>query len=476
MAGSASSRSKLPPALLPAGLVVTVGLLWLPRLGDAFGPSHDGVVNSRFALHVRNFVRDGFVGSDYLSSVEPYASQYANHPPLPHFVQAAVSIVFGTGEFETRAYPAAMGLLAVASAYLLFRTLGHARPVAAATTAIVVTCPMFWLYGRVLWDIPVLFLLPALTIRAAEATAATRRRRTAELAGVAAIAVLGSYIGAAFAGLCLLWLVRERRARGDRLVAGPVVPVAGAIAVGVALTMAWQAAAGSLGSFGDNVSTRSTGGDTTLSLFVEAHRTYVPEMYSLPAILLALAGVWFVRADGRARVALLVTAVGTAALVFGFPYGAIIHEYWSYPALVPLGIAVAAALSGITSSELHRRSPGLVPIAGVALAGLVVVTLAASPAVSRTRDAAAAGALARSVEPPPSQEIAWSDLLYARWLAFYWDIPTAAVDPDDPRAGDADLVLLRRSFAQDRYGLGEDDFRATDGDYVVVTMASLRSG
>lgn len=127
-----------------------------PRISAPFGDSHDGRNGAVWGLLGRALREDGVVGSRFAhSAVLP--GPYAHHPPLIVAETAIAETVPGERGAATRA-PAWLGALAtIPLLYLLLRCRGFAPVASAAAVVLVLSGPMFLLYGTMLDTLQVSF-------------------------------------------------------------------------------------------------------------------------------------------------------------------------------------------------------------------------------------------------------------------------------------------------------------------------------
>lgn len=453
---------------LAALLVVAVAVAasWYPSLRAPLGDNHEGRVAARFALHVRNFEEHGARNSGWLSSMAPYAGRYAHHPPGPNVAQAAIAAALpGNHDSEARLFPYASGIAAIAAAAWLLRVLRTRWPAVVSGCVLMIATPLFWDYGRLLWDVPWLFAIPAAVISSA-------RHPTRKSVVVASLLVLVgvtmSWITAVFAGSFLtLMLIRREVGKG-------FTAQIGAWCIGVALVAVWLvAAAPSPTDLSEQLEFRTAGGDFDVADFLRRQWRWIS--WLLPVWLLLVLPLGLKRAwgDRWRRDSFVLTLLLSILFVVALPNGAYIHDYWMYPALVPLTLAAAFA-----SEWLLERLPsvgGTVWTAGAALLGaLAALALATGPHGDAFRTAEAAGRLAASVKPSSNQEIAWTadPVGTARWLSVYWDMPARSID--DPALSNtrgSDLVIVQLPLTEE---FGDVPLLATEGQYGIVLVGDLR--
>ena len=450
-----------------AGGVVIVAVLaagWWELLFLPLGASHDGRINGRFGLHVRNFIEKGLAGSDYLASVAPFSTgPYTHHPPLLNVLHATVGSILGQGEWQLHAIGYLAGLATVVGLLWLARELELGAGASVVVMALVAATPMFWIYARLGLGVAIMVTLPALWYR---------YRRTGERRGLlltaAALTAFSSWMGAALAVLLSGFWASDARHRRTALRMGTFGLGA------VALALVWALVAGEVVELVDHVGARRRW--PGWNGLVENHRWFYGTLFRswfrwliLPAVVVALA-------DRRTRAAAgsILVALGIWTMVA--PGAAYVHDYWTYPLLVPVFLGLTVTLDRIAG----RLEGNRMVIGGAA--ALVVLAAVGFARLPPYRDAyfrapSDAGALLREVGPAPGQTTAWVaegvDPV-PRWVSYYWDLPVTEVTTDTVEAvGDAELILLRLDRPPSWMG-GDPDPVARTGRYVLVTGADLR--
>lgn len=466
-----------PPDLTRRGALAASGVLvlvvagsWAPSLVAPLGDNHEGRVDARFALQVDNLSAEGLTGSGWISSMEPYAGRYANHPPGPNVAQAAIAAVAGHGATQVRLFPYLAGLLTLPAAAWLLRALGCSRAATVAAVALLAGTPLFWCFGRLLWDVPLLFAAPAaiLTVR-------SRRPRNLAAAALLVLAtVLMSWIGAATAAAFVL--VRSIADRGERD-RPALAALAGAGVLGAGLAGAWFLAATSTTRMTDQLEFRTSGGSFTTGEFVARQVDGLLTLVPMWSLLLALLGSWVAwRARGRARLVLAVSTALGVLFVVALPNGSYIHDYWIYPLLVPVTIATGLAADTVLDRTGARVTAERLAVGATAV-GMVLVVAMAVGGVGQTyfRDPEAAGRLAARTAPAAGQEVAWTanGVDTARWLSWYWDLPARPLDGAQlAEAPAGDLVLVAQPLPAPFTDVAVVD---REGAYALVRLGDLRA-
>ena len=450
-----------------AGGVVIVAVLaagWWELLFLPLGAGHDGRINGRFGLHVRNFIENGPAGSDYLASVAPFSTgPYTHHPPLLNVLHATVGSILGQGEWQLHAIGYLAGLATVAGLLWLARELELGAGVSVVVMALVAATPMFWIYARLGLGVSIMVVLLALWHRYQRV--GTRHRA---LLAAAWLTGFSSWMGAALVFLVSGHGIRDTRYRRTALRIGIVGLAAVAPALG------WAMAAGELAELVDHTAARLRW--PAWNGLVENHRWFYGTLFPwwfrwmiVPALIVAVTERRTRRAAGSILVAL-------AMWTLVAPGGAYVHDYWTYPLLVPVFLGLTVILDRIAGRFEGNR---------IVIAGTVALALLAAVAFARLapyreayfRAPSDAGALVREVGPAPGQRMAWVaegvDPL-PRWVSYYWDLPVTEVTADTVAAvGEAELVLVRLDRAPSWMGADTDPVART-GRYVLVTGADLR--
>ena len=156
------------PVRVAGGTVIAavLGAGWWELLFLPLGASHDGRINGRFGLVVRNFVEGGLPGSDYLASMVPFSPDpYVHHPPLMNILHAAVGSVLGQGEWQLHAIGNLAGLGTVAGLLWLAGELDLGAGVSVVVMALVAATPMFCIYARLGLGVSLMVVFLALWYR-----------------------------------------------------------------------------------------------------------------------------------------------------------------------------------------------------------------------------------------------------------------------------------------------------------------------
>lgn len=467
-----------------AALIAVLAVSWWEMLFLPLGDSHDGRINGRFGLAVRNFLENGWAASGWLSDISPFSDvPYTHHPPLLNFIHAAVGGLAGTGEWQLRLPGYISGLAAVAALLWLLREAEAGAGASAMAAALAVCTPMFWIYARLGLGVTPLLILLALW-RRMERRSAPRpggrpgRGETFGLAAAGALAALASWTGAALVMLVAGWGSLGRRLRR-------VSAILAAAGLGAAaLTALWIGAGGGFGELAGHISERM--GAPGAAEFVSRYRWFYGVLYPwwirwmiLPGL---VAAFWSART--RLPAAWLTAALGLWTLAA--PQAAFVHDYWTFPLLFPaaLGWAVLLEGAGARWGRLTSRLSGgrwLRALPAALLVGwLAFYALSGAGGFREAyfRGPARAGELLAAVPPPASQTAAWTAPGVggeARWVSYYWDMPVEELDwADLDRIADGDLVLAcRDAFAG--AGLSTPEPRAVRGNYALYEFGGLRN-
>ena len=471
-------------------VLATLAVGWWQLLFLPLGASHDGRINARFGLHVRNLLENGLPGSDYLASLTPFAEQpYVHHPPLLNLAHGLVGAVLGQGEWQLHLIGYIAGLATVAGLLWLARELGLGATGAVLAVALVAGTPMFWIYARLGLGVSLMVVLLALWVRCLGPSDAglspvpggdggygTGPSATG-LAAVAGVTAFSGWTGALLVVVLAGWGLRDPRLRRVCWSAG----IAGAAAVAVTLT--WAVTVGDVTELAAHASDRRQW--PPWDALVENYLWFYGTLFAgwfrwliVPAIVMAVA-------DRRTRMSSVAVMVALAVWTLATPDAANLHDYWTYPILVPVFLGMAALLD-----RLGCDVPGITPRNGWEGARLLMVAVLVVLAVLELRGlgpyrqayfeaTSDAGGLVREVGPGPGQEVAWvaegvDPLPY--WASYYWDLPVTEVplDGDGLRsARGTDLVLARSDRLPERIWL-EVEPVAEQGRYALFTAASLR--
>ena len=455
-------RVRVAGGLAIGGMLATG---WWELLFLPLGASHDGRINGRFGLHVRNFLEGWLPGSGFLASMEPFSDvPYTHHPPLLNVLHAAVGLVLGLGEWQLHLVGYVAGVGTVAGLVWLARELELAGGPSAVALALVAFTPMFWIYARLGLGVSLIVAFLALWYR--------HRRKGGHcrtLAVTAGLAGFASWLGVLVVVLASVEGSRDTRHRRMAVRMG----IAGLGAATVALV--WAVGAGDLAELVDHTGDRLRwpAWRDVVDNYLWFYRTLFPGWFRwaiLPAIIVSVA-------DRRTRTASAVVLVALGVWTLAAPGAALIHDYWTYPLLVPVFLGLAAGLHRIGSRLADKRM-----VAGVYVV-LLVLAVTGFARLPDYRDAyfrapSEAGALVREVPAAPGQTTAWVlegvDPI-PRWVSYYWDLPATEIDAGATgRVGDRELVLVRldRRPGWVQAGLNVE---ARQGRYALVTGHSLRS-
>ncbi len=448
------------------GLVATLlAATWWELLFLPLGASHDGRINARFGLHVRNFLDHGWAGSDYLASMAPFAPEpYTHHPPLLNLMQAAVASTLGQGEWQLHLIGYLAGLGTVAGLLWLARELDLGAGGSVVALVLVVTTPMFWIYARLGLGVSIVVVLLCVW---------HRQLRSQGGAGwpvaLSGLAALSSWWGAA----SVIWLYVTNRSNHAGRKAARACLLAGVGAV-IAVLM-WAATVGDASELARHTTARLVW--PPLEALWANLRWYYQTLFPwwirwtiLPALVVALV-------DRRTRPAAGVITAALASWTLVTPDAAHIHDFWTYPLIVPvfLGLAVIAdRVLGRLDMRTEATVAGLI-LAVVATSGLVRMGPYRDAYFRAPSDA---GAVLREVEPPPGQVTAWVvegvDPV-PRWVSYYWDLPVVEVNLDNyQEVGPNDLMLVRLDRApawMER--AGSPAVQLQQGRYALVGGADL---
>ncbi len=416
-------------------IVVVVAGSWLADVNLAYGDSHDGQITARFALHAENYRADGLAGSNWLSGWQPYGTAYANHPPGANAAAVAVSSLPGEGDYEYRLFPYAMGLASLVAATGLLRVLRFPWFATVAAVGLLAVVPLFWLYGRVLWDTPLLFAIPAVAIWVER----TERLRAAQLFVVVVlffVAPLLAWIAGATAVAYLAWLVWKR---GFDRVTGSVGV---ALVAGILVSAAWFAAANSASALGSQVEFRVSGGSFGPAEFAAKLMDQWAVVLPLWLLVPAMLGLLPALRDRSRRLPVAISLGLAISWVVALPNGAFIHNYWAYPVLPALTVGLAGGVDWLGRRSLGERSllVGALGLSAVLLlmlwSGWVRTVFVTSPADL--------GELVKIHPLPPGQEVAWQGpgIHTARWFSLYTGLPTERLAPDHADLHADDLVVV----------------------------------
>ena len=469
-------------------LVAILAVGWWELLFLPLGASHDGRINARFGLQVRNFLEDGLSGSDYLASMAPFAEQpYVHHPPLLNLMHALVGSFLGQGEWQLRLIGYLAGLTTVVGLLWLAHRLELGAGATVLAMALVAGTPMFWIYARLGLGVSLMVILLGLWIGHLGPSDVEPARHPGSggpagsdsslvvLAVVAGAVAFSSWTGALLVPALAGWGLRYPRFRPACWSAG----AAGAAAVVV--TLGWALTVGDAAELVAHASDRRQwpAWDALVENYLWFYKTLFPGWFRwliLPAIAAAVV-------DRRTRMASGAIVIALGVWTLANPDAAFVHDYWTYPLLVPvlLGLAVILDRLGTGKPGIGRRIGWKNPARVLGVAGLVLLAVLGFRSLGPYRDAyfdapSDAGGLVRSVGPAPGQEVAWVaegvDPL-PRWVSYYWDAPTVEVSLDGiATASGADLVLVRVDRIRAPIEAGVEPV-AEQGRYALFSAASL---
>ncbi len=463
-------------ALVTLGVLVT----WTPTMTTAFGDNHEGRILARHALNVANAQEDGLAASGWLSDWSPYVggggeqTSYAHHPPLLNLgYYLAGQLLPVDLDVAMRLFSTLLGAAMLPLGAAVLRRRGVPWPATVAATIAVAITPLFWVYGRLHGNVTLLLAMTVLIVRVAE----DRRIKRGELAGAAVVsvaAIVAGYLGMAMAALLGLWLLRRRGF--DRV----TITIGVAMVIGAAISLGYVIGSTGAARIGEQIQMRTTGGGFTAAEFVERiaswARALLPWWWRwllLPASVVA--GV----SDRRTRPLTIMAVLVTVGYVVGLPNGSYIHDYWIFPALLPVWFGAAALVLRAVDWWPDRERLIAGGLAGVLLIAGAVHGLGERIPGTYLTGPAAAGELVRTNGPAAGQVQAWhtSGLPAPRWLSLYWDLPPAEVTEDSAGAVPADdLVIVNLDRAPGWLGGRASVRQAADeveGDYALLRGEAL---
>lgn len=475
-------------------LVAILAVGWWELLFLPLGASHDGRINAQFGLQVRNFLENGLAGSDYLASRVPFSEQpYVHHPPLLNVMHALVGSFLGQGEWQLRLIGYLAGLATVVGLLWLARRLGLGAGAAVLAMALVAGTPMFWIYARLGLGVSLMVILLGLWIRSPGGSGVTlppgsgcdspsgTGSSVALLAVVAGVVAFSAWTGALLVAVLAGWgFFHPGSRRTARLIAGTG-------AVMVLVTLVWALAVGDAAELAAHAADRRRW--PPWDALVENYRWFYGTLFPgwfrwliAPAIVAAVV-------DRRTRMASGAIVIALGAWTLATPDAAFLHDYWTYPLLVPVVLGLAVILDRL-DRPLGTGKPGIGSRIGwrnlvrvLAVVGLVVLAVLGFHSLGAYRQAyfdapSDAGGLVRAVGPAPGQEVAWVaegvDPL-SLWVSYYWELPVAEVPLDGDGVGSArgaDLVLVRVDRTPVLIEAGVQPV-AERGRYALFSAASL---
>lgn len=452
--------------LAATGLAGVLGASWWWILFLPFGDSHDGRINGRFGIHVRNFLELGPIESGFGSALVPLADgAYAHHPPLLNGIQIAVGALLGTGEWQLHLVGWLAGMATVLLVVAVLRGLEIGWAPALVAVGLTAATPMFWIYARLgLGMAPGLALVWLVLRHRSVGT----ERASWPLRIATAFAVATSWPNGLLAAVLALWMFRRhRRAALDMAASGMVAAV---------LVAGWILQGTDVTELAGHVEARVSppvGLDGFLAQYRFFYTTLFPTWYlwlMIPALVAGLAA----RATRPVVAILLGVAV---AWTIALPEAAYVHDYWTYPALGPVMIGLAVLIEFAGGWAWWRQavvSGALAVLAAVSFVGLV----GGPYPEAYFRSPAEAGRLLRSSEPAPGQEVGFvaGPIALPRWMAYYWDVDVVTLD-EATIAGvrPTDLVLVRLDAPPDWAGpIDPATVVAGSGRYALVRAGDLQ--
>ena len=469
-------------------LVAILAVGWWDLLFLPLGASHDGRINARFGLHVRNFLENGLSGSDYLASMAPFSEQpYVHHPPLLNLLHAMAGSFLGQGEWQLRLIGYLAGLVTVVGLLWLAHLLGLRGGATVPAMALVAGTPMFWIYARLGLGVSLMVILLGLWVRHREPSgteparspgsgAPAGRGAAVLLAVVAGAVAFSSWTGVLLVAVLVGWGFFRPGSRRTALL------VAGTGAAMVLVTLAWALAVGDGGELAAHAADRRRwpAWDALAGNYRWFYGTLFPGWFRwliLPAIVAAVV-------DRRTRMASGAILIALGVWTLANPDAAYLHDYWTYPLLAPVLLGLAVILDRLSTCKpgLGNRIGWTKRARVLGVAGLILVAVLGFRSLGAYRHAyfdapSDAGGLIRAVDPAPGQEVAWVaegvDPL-SRWVSYYWDLPVAEVSLDGiATVRGADLVLVRLDrMPAPPVGAGAAPV-AEQGRYALFSAASL---
>ena len=330
-------------------LVAILAVGWWELLFLPLGASHDGRINAQFGLQVRNFLENGLAGSDYLASRVPFSEQpYVHHPPLLNVMHALVGSFLGQGEWQLRLIGYLAGLATVVGLLWLARRLGLGAGAAVLAMALVAGTPMFWVYARLGLGVSLMVILLGLWVGhlGPSGTGPARLPGSGGPAGgdsslvvlavVAGAVAFSSWTGALLVAVLAGWgFLHLGSRRIARLVAGTG-------AVMVLLTLVWAFTVGDAAELAAHAADRRQW--PPWDALVENYRWFYGTLFPgwfrwliAPAIVAAVV-------DRRTRMASGAIVIALGAWTLATPDAAFVHDYWTYPLLVPVVLGLAVIL------------------------------------------------------------------------------------------------------------------------------------
>lgn len=454
-----------------------MALSWAPILDASYGDNHEGRVFSRFALQMRNLHEMGLVGSHFGTNWEPYGTTYAHHPPMATVVASIFSSLPGEAEWQIRLGPYLLGLIALPAAGWLLRSLGLRRVAALLTLGLLASSPLYWFYGRIVFDLGPIIVMAAVLARLRPEPHPSRRL-VALACVVCALTTASGWLAIAFAAAFGIWL-----AAGPRRVDRVALAVGSSMAVGAIATLAFVITLTDPGELRSQTTERTGSGGRGLLDFLSIQWGWLTDLFPAWSLLLLPLGVLAALVRRETRLLTALASIVAVLWIVLLRDGATIHDFWIYSLLVPFVIGVGTLLDSLQDLITKRvASPG-VRVGGTIFAGFGLVLafallITGGLAKEHITGPLAAGALVEGHQPPASQRTAWVVRTYTpRWVAFYWDLPVQAVHRRDVRTiPDTDLVLINRLRPPPTWLAASVTDRPVErrGPYLLVTGAALR--
>lgn len=458
--------------LLITLLTLVVLASWMPTFGEGLGDNHEGRILGRHALHVSNAHEHGLAGSGWLTDASPYLNSYSNHPPLMNFGYYFADLVLPVDtDMALRIFAYLTGVAMVPVGAALLRRIGFGfGPILIAAGAIAIT-PLFFNYARLHTNITLLLVLTLIAVRFRE----DRKIGTTELvvgSVIAMLVVVSGYLGLAAGALLGLWVFAKRRFDRVTVVFGI------GLTLGAAITGLYVIGSSGFEYVGGKVEERTVGGDFTTAEFFERMERWREELLPLwwRQILLPIA-LTAGLLDKRTRWLTIITGLVAIGYIYGLQQGSFMHDYWIFPLLLPVWLGTAA-LVGIVSE--HAETWVTIVVVGVAAVGLIIganALLTSEVPDVYYNDRVEAGTFVRGLAPP-DQDIAWAmrAVPTPRWVAYYWDLPTELLDPEDlADIPDDEVVLVRLDWLLAEFDreMVVDSAVESSGGYLLVPSAEL---
>jgi hypothetical protein len=369
-------------ALFLGSVLTVLALIQGVHLTRPFLRHHESV-GTEVSKHARNHLKFGLSKTYGLKldvsgpSLEPYGEYrryfYSNHPPLPPLIMAVVFAVAGVSE---AAYRVALILCSLGALILFRRVAARLLPAPAdrAATLIFGAFPMFAYYSIVtaLQVTALLGILSALLFY-------LRWRdggRKWDYAGLLASIAFGCFC--AWPGYYVALVLVAAHVRSGQPRTRAVVALLGwnLVIFGVYLLQLWIASPPDLDPLRKLLSAgfdRATPRGLSLSGYVLGEARELAMMMTLPALLLALTGLFAPRSGGimpNDRLIAALTLLGLDEILFARLASQ--HEYYSYFLIVVVALAGGAGLARIAKRLAAFRPKLVVPVTA-GLLGLVLI-------------------------------------------------------------------------------------------------------